>query len=568
MAAAIRVEQGDMREVLSHLKAQGLMAHACVTDPPYHLTSIVKRFGKANAKPPRAGKDGTGPSAVFKRSARGFMGKRWDGGDIAFQPDAWRAVFDVLRPGGHVLAFGGTRTYHRMACAIEDAGFEMRDAIAWLYATGFPKRPDVLKPAMELIAVARKPMGTTVAANMLAHGVGGLNIEACRIGIRERPRITSPQKTKNWGAIIKGGKQLPDARWPANVTHDGSAEVVRLFPDSTARPAAAALSGIGSGSRAKVQSRVYGGGRLSGARTGDDDVETSAARFFFAAEPDLPERVRRELKRNPKPGRSDGYGMDKGPLPQIGLSFGDDGSAARFFFDAALTTEDIAWMHEPASFAVDCSNLQSVAAVSVLSRVAAQLMPGSVLNEGDYRAPSINATADEFARLCESAIATIQTFAPRFMRGLPQTNITLNLGPVRCAANPTRTDTMTITIAHWKSDGSAAPVTFSITRPSVGHGAVDYVRAHYSDKADTDERLASKHPTIKPVDLMRWLVRLVCPPRGLVLDPFAGSGTTGMACMAEGFDAVLIERESEYVADIRARLAHVRGDDTPLFGQR
>jgi site-specific DNA-methyltransferase (adenine-specific) len=90
-------------------------------------------------------------------------------------------------------------------------------------------------------------------------------------------------------------------------------------------------------------------------------------------------------------------------------------------------------------------------------------------------------------------------------------------------------------------------------------------RFFYSSKADADDRLGSKHPTVKPVDLMRWLVRLITPPGGTCLDPFAGSGTTGMACMAEGIDCILIEREAEYVADIKARIAHVRGDDTPLF---
>jgi DNA modification methylase len=90
-------------------------------------------------------------------------------------------------------------------------------------------------------------------------------------------------------------------------------------------------------------------------------------------------------------------------------------------------------------------------------------------------------------------------------------------------------------------------------------------RFFYSAKADAGDRLGSKHPTVKPVDLMRWLVRLVTPPGGHVLDPFAGSGTTAMACLAEGFHATLIEREAEYVADIRRRLAHVSGADTPLF---
>ncbi len=92
-------------------------------------------------------------------------------------------------------------------------------------------------------------------------------------------------------------------------------------------------------------------------------------------------------------------------------------------------------------------------------------------------------------------------------------------------------------------------------------------RFHYSSKADAEDRCGSKHPTVKQVDLIRWLVRLVTPPGGTVLDPFAGSGTTAMACMAEGFDCILMEREAEYVEDIRRRIAHVHGADTPLFDQ-
>jgi len=91
-------------------------------------------------------------------------------------------------------------------------------------------------------------------------------------------------------------------------------------------------------------------------------------------------------------------------------------------------------------------------------------------------------------------------------------------------------------------------------------------RFFYCAKADSGDRLQSKHPTVKPVDLMAWLIRLITPPGGTVLDPFAGSGTTGMACVREGFNAILIEREAEYVKDIKARLDHIEGKDTPLFG--
>lgn len=103
-------------------------------------------------------------------------------------------------------------------------------------------------------------------------------------------------------------------------------------------------------------------------------------------------------------------------------------------------------------------------------------------------------------------------------------------------------------------------------RPPTFHGDFgSAARFFYSAKADASDRLGSKHPTVKPVDLMRWLCRLVTPPGGRVLDPFAGSGATGMACMAEGFDAILIEREAQFVADIKRRIAHVSGQDAPLF---
>lgn len=90
-------------------------------------------------------------------------------------------------------------------------------------------------------------------------------------------------------------------------------------------------------------------------------------------------------------------------------------------------------------------------------------------------------------------------------------------------------------------------------------------RFFYTAKADKADRMGSKHPTVKPIDLIAYLCRLITPPGGTVLDPFAGSGTTGMACMREGFNAILIELEAEYVADIKRRLAHVRGEDAPLF---
>lgn len=115
---------GDSKEVLKEIEG----VHAVVTDPPYHLTSIVKRFGKEGSAPAKHGTDG-----AFARASKGFMGQTWDGGDIAFRPEFWEQVGNSMLPGAHILAFSGSRTYHRMAVGIEDAGFEIRDQIMWLY---------------------------------------------------------------------------------------------------------------------------------------------------------------------------------------------------------------------------------------------------------------------------------------------------------------------------------------------------------------------------------------------------------------------------------------------------
>ena len=123
---------GDMLQILPRIASDSI--DAVVTDPPYHLSSIVKRFGKAGSAPAQHGKDG-----LYARASAGFMGKQWDGGDIAFRPETWVEVLRVMKPGAHLLAFGGARGYHRMTCAIEDAGFIIHPTICWVFGSGFPK---------------------------------------------------------------------------------------------------------------------------------------------------------------------------------------------------------------------------------------------------------------------------------------------------------------------------------------------------------------------------------------------------------------------------------------------
>jgi SAM-dependent methyltransferase len=156
----VTLYHGNCIEVMKNLPENSV--DSIVTDPPYEL---------------------------------GFMGKSWDSSGVAFNVEVWKEALRVLKPGGHLIAFSGSRTYHRMAVAIEDAGFEIRDQIMWLYGSGFPKSMNIgktlsdwqgwgtaLKPAHEPMVLARKPLIGTVAANVLEYGTGGLNIDGTRVG--------------------------------------------------------------------------------------------------------------------------------------------------------------------------------------------------------------------------------------------------------------------------------------------------------------------------------------------------------------------------------------------------
>lgn len=319
-----------------------------------------------------------------------FMGRRWDY-DVP-STELWAECLRVLKPGGHLLAFAGARTQHRMAVNIEDAGFEIRDMIAWVYGSGFPKSralPDgfgsALKPAIEPITVARKPFGGTLEANYARHGTGGLNIEGCRVGDEVLPEAAAGQA--RIGTFERTDMVTPErtGRWPANLCHDDSAEVRALFPNS---------NGSG-GSVPQVKVSGYGDGVVG-------------------------------------TGKSDYLG---GPRTKHNAG---SGSAARFFYSPKASKHD--------------------------------------REEG------------------------LEGFAKKANADWPQ-----NL------------------------DGNDP------------RGAMPR---------------ANHHPTVKPTDLMRWLCRLVTPPGGLILDPFAGSGSTGKAAMLEGFRFVGIDREAEYCQIAAARIAH------------
>jgi len=301
------------------------------------------------------------------------MGKDWDGTGVAFDSGTWIAVMRVLKPGGHILAFGGTRTFHRLTCAIEDAGFEIRDCLSWLYGSGFPKshnigngRGTALKPAWEPIVLARKPLIGTVAKNVERFRTGAINVDGCRIETSDVLSWGSREIGDGikYGTIAKErqtpGEQHALGRWPANLVLDEDAAAMLDAEVGTLKS-----------------------GRL-------DRSQITAANKTYG----------------------------KAPKERKGIYETDTGGPSRFFYCAKASRAE--------------------------------------RNAG--------------------------------LEGMP-----------------------------------------------------------------------NGHPTIKPLALMRWLVRLVTPPGGTVLDPFTGSGTTGVACVNEGFDFVGIEQDAEYVEIARRRIEHAQG---------
>jgi hypothetical protein len=396
------------------------------------------------------------------------MGKKWDASGIAYDPTVWTECLRVLKPGGHLLAFGGTRTYHRMTVAIEDAGFEIRDSLHWLYGSGFPKSLDVskaidkacgiwrgragpatsgntamagpnyertdkgepatpaaaaaagwgtaLKPAHEPIVLARKPLTGTVAANVLEYGTGALNIDATRVIAAagdeplkwETPRggIWSTDATATATATAGG-------RWPANLVLTHSPEcATECVPECPV----AILDGQSGITR--------------------DGVAVN--------------RNRTERKPSTVP-------FVSAKIDPTDVTYGGSGGASRFFTTTTWDPEmDAPFLYVPKP------------------------------NRRER-----NAGLD----------------------GMPT--------------------------GHTDFGGNG--------RPGAGFNEVVHGTA--------PTPAANFHPTVKPVALVRHLIRLITPPGGTVLDPFLGSGTTAVAAILEGFDWIGCELTPDYLPIIEARVA-------------
>jgi len=397
---------GDNREMLASMEDNSL--DSLVSDPPYEL---------------------------------GFMGKGWDNSGIAFDVAFWKETFRVLKPGAHLVCFGAPRLYHRLAVAIEDAGFELRDSLMWMFGTGFPKSMDISKAIDKAAGAEREVVGQVERpafsegrghgrddnGDVIYRGVNGGHEGTIQHQLTA-PSTDAAKQWDGWGTSLK----------PAY-------EPIILARKPCSEPTVAA----------NVLRWGVGGINIDGCRVGLG-VEEKEGR---------PARVR-----------------DISGETGNALSGGVDGSLHGSSAVAPTTQGRF-----PANVLHDGSDEVLAAFPDAKGQQGASLNDGSDSGNDVYGALK-------------------------------------NGGGVR--------------VPRVETETSAA-------------------RFFYCAKATKKERDGSKHPTVKPIALMRYLSRLITPPNGTILDPFAGSGTTGEAALLEGFNVILAEREDEYVADIERRMARV-----------
>lgn len=580
---------GDCIEAMERMPADSV--DAIVTDPPYGLGFMGREWdvfapGRvAQRKESIRRKDTVRASERW--SDRVGEGKAGGGAPIEYDESpkghrrfqAWcqrwaTAALRVAKPGAHLLSFGGTRTHHRLTCGLEDAGWEVRDCLSWLYGSGFPKSHDVaraidrelfgtvidgggqgrdlprtaegvawagwgtaLKPGWEPIVLARKPMSTTIARSVLENGTGGLNIDACRIeceggspsverrgqstaaldrnrshsqGVAESTGRLESRTTPERYATQRPGEAI--GRWPANVllTHSlGCSQVgVRRIPRNVVEGIDRVRSpGMGSGV-------AYSGGldrSLHGSRqigVVDEEVGVwDCEEGCPVLELDRQSGVRapgafpqtrdpREDEKVYGPGWASGTSGDRVET--------DLGGASRFYYTSKAARSE--------------------------REVGLEDLPAQTLNrttgEGLGSAPRCPVHDASLPSGCVAYSCGCPLVGRREAAEILARTKVAPASGFRCRA-----------CRRWKVSGNPCRC-----------DAPDFEEVPF-------ERVAVRnvHPTVKPLDLMRWLVRLVTPPMGLVLDPFLGSGTTAVAALEEGCRVVGVEREAAYVAIARGR---------------
>jgi DNA modification methylase len=597
--------RGDCLELLPTLEECSV--DSCVTDPPYHLTSIVKRFGKEAEShlSVKADKDlGTILAPAYKRLSKGFMGKQWDGGDIAFRPELWAEVLRVLKPGAHLLAFSGTRTYHRMACAIEDAGFEIRDQIGWCYGSGFPKSHDISK-AIDRAAGAERNVVARVAGmgkqnpewNGTAQGRAKNSFEP-EYDLTE-PATDSAIQWQGWGTALKPSYEpivLAQKPYTAQqflaILVPTIGELIckvvsfaktdtSLFTSASANGFLSTVTSLSSaledlshrGSMCTTETataliidlkilnsllskitRAITIGELSRINGGEFDVRSAVA---------ISESVLAKCER-----------LQRTTADELVISELAEMANVQAESPISPNWDCIVLARKPLSESSIASNVlkHGTGAINIDGcRIAAEVQTG-----WGGKAAGGNTWNDENCGLSKDGEARpvngrwpanlIHDGSEEVVSGFPET-VSGDRNGIRKAHDEFGTfKDRERDSGYWK-DGDAGSA----------------ARFFYTAKADQDDRLGSKHPTVKPLDLIQYLCRLITPSGGTILDCFSGTGTTGEAAYREGFRAILIEREPEYQADIVRRMglclagpderraASVKQesiDDLPMFAGR
>ena len=496
----VTLHLGDCLDILPTLADNSI--DAIVTDPPYGLS---------------------------------FMGKDWDHGvpGVHF----WQEALRVAKPGAHLLAFGGTRTFHRLAVAIEDAGWEIRDTIMWVYGSGFPKSHNLggewqgwgtaLKPAWEPVIVARKPLAGTVAANVQEWGTGAINVDGCRI---KADSLTGQR--------------------PYNIISPWEQE--KNLCDSCA--ALAAKSRKHTAPAKKASTAISNAVLTSSERVGSNLADIG--------------------KENT--GCCDGQYREEPGTGQIGaFSLSIDGFGK---MPTGQSQPDTRYTTSTGTDSTTGSKTCGACGNPIISRPTNANTPqtknekpntqngqGSVAPPGRWPSNLIHDGSEDVVRLFP--VTTSGKMGPQHTRttdGSP--NGIYGKFDVNHPLTETYGDTGSAARFFYCAKASKAdrdegcegmplgePPASARSKPAEGRkNALGNPRSNH-------------HPTVKPTDLMRYLCRLVTPPGGVVLDPFMGSGSTGKAAILEGFRFVGIEMNADYLEIARARIEHAQSKALPLL---
>jgi DNA modification methylase len=579
---SVQILLGDMRLRLSELPDNSVDSVVC--DPPYHLTNVAYDFRKT----------GSGNDRQQRQiRSKGFMNQEWDGGDVAFQPETWAEVFRVLKPGGHLVAFSGTRTYHRMAVAIEDAGFEVRDCIFYCYGSGFPKSHNIGKaldkngdrctcpesvPDLSGDLASAQPLPSSAQSNVRLDLLGqGHIIET------QGPDQAGAGSVRHLRPTCDPAPAVEAAQTPIEqaVLQQAmlGADPGRAYASD--RPAeclgGTAEAGHADGEEPSLERRrdaqeaereLQGRPLREGSAVGD--ANGTQGRLRDGAPPSHGEDVR-------VPSDQTGSGEPQGPRPveqspsQPG-TLSDErrsqtwggwplcGGCGKPIVSEGLgsalkpAVEPICLARKPLSEKSIAANVLKwgTGALNIDGcRIGTERnVPASLSknkspngfgpsNHGGTEAdldPNIGRWP---ANLCHDG-------SDEVVAGFPETES----GLYKAGSTPKGVR---------KVYGQDAAAGYTTERDTYGDSG-SAARFFYCAKADGSERGAyNNHPTVKPIALMRWLVRLVTPKGGTVLDPFSGSGSTLVAADMEQFNAIGCELSPEYAAIAERRVRDAAG---------